>query len=1058
MCVCVCVWGSGALMIGKKRRGFCLCLHLSYVNRGDWVHYQQDGWSCDMSSRKVSKIQLDHSALVVRRNGRLRMEYMLNRGFAKRMVGDVVEVAVKVGEPIGMSLGKAAWHAFSAACDFVPIPRSLGAKGITITAYVLDGALFQPVRRHCMARHALYYDDEYGVEVAGVRLELAASDWVVGMKCVLHGCGNSIKWGLLTTFPHVDRDAVHIMIKALNNCKTALYSKILTMLMQCMHFAPAPSGTIDEIKVFWSMLGVEGDMLAMLIRLDLRWRNGVLWVSSAFENDQEIFQRVADIVLYLYRFLDFSETRWGGVGRPGRFYLRARAAGITHVVRLVREDPSISDYHMHGFDDHRCAGGDQFLATAALSSCCAEAAIFLLTKDDRFLRNNGSIWAAAEEQFERLVALPLSFYKRVQQTISETQLPQDGVELQQQVLHAAVVQLGYLYRDSFLQLHQLPLSLTQNDIRANLVALDALPRGVKLDPQSENIKFLLDVGYPIERLINGLTLQREMSCSTLLVEQDHKHSRSILQFNPYIEEKSFKARCIVRQCEALTRQTTSMKGEGKFLEKIAKLDSKVPARMSPFAMFCKEVTAERGSDPAYVGLSGLAKLHRLNRLASDLWKGLPNRERLTFARQAQRHAADASADIDAKRAALYEELRLYREKLALEKAQSGVSNHMDNFRFSPADIDSVTERFRRLNDVSANVVALEGGSFSEASPSEPSLEQQAVFIGKENEQLAAATAVPLWGKYVAQNRDAFFGVALGAVAAIGDPLPNTFYLFLEGNQKTCNSTFVVLRRQPRTLPDLGVLPRGASFQLPHEERFEYLPLEMKVVREVPFKEDEHLIVLRAMRFHDRQIRTSRRPESFDEFIAPYRPSLGRDEPREAAVPPSRIGASDRERLLVEFPWLREEDFKRMRQPTLRRVGGGGEGGVEAVGDGLELDAEASGSSDAEDEELDLPSDVEEDVDAEISALREKHAIADFDEMWYYPRILCGKWTKLHCDVAANGVVGLARGLVIKEWADEFGFRKQLACYYKKFGEYNAHLLVDEFCRRGNHFASILGGG
>ena len=108
-------------------------------------------------------------------------------------------------------------------------------------------------------------------------LELAASDWVVAMKCVLHGCGDYIKWGLLTTFSHVDRDDVHIMIKSLNNSETALRSKITTMLMQCMHFAPDPSHTFEEIKFFWSMLGVEGDMLALLIRLDLRWRDGVFW-------------------------------------------------------------------------------------------------------------------------------------------------------------------------------------------------------------------------------------------------------------------------------------------------------------------------------------------------------------------------------------------------------------------------------------------------------------------------------------------------------------------------------------------------------------------------------------------------------------------------------------------------------------------------------------------------------------------------------------------------------------------------------------------------------------
>ena len=170
----------------------------AYPDAPSLAVYMSGGWSADVSSWS-QKLIGDN---VVRRRGQLHWEFLLQRGILKILTGDDrIEVAVKLSEPICLTSGRKAWNFFTAGCAFLPVPRSLGARGITISAHLYDGALFSPLRKHFTARSELCYSDDYGIETGPLRPNLQATDWVLGVKCVSHGCSNAVVWGLKTACP-----------------------------------------------------------------------------------------------------------------------------------------------------------------------------------------------------------------------------------------------------------------------------------------------------------------------------------------------------------------------------------------------------------------------------------------------------------------------------------------------------------------------------------------------------------------------------------------------------------------------------------------------------------------------------------------------------------------------------------------------------------------------------------------------------------------------------------------------------------------------------------------
>ena len=259
--------------------------------------YMSDGWGGDVRSTCTAK----SGAQYVLRRGKLRQEFLLQRGFIKKKQSfdGAMSTCMRVAEPLGLGLGRGAWSVFQAACDFEAIPRVLGATGITISCYVFDGCLFGPLSKHLTARHQLYYSKAHGFDHGPLHDELSAMDWACLVKCIAHSCGNSVVWGLKGVGLHDHRDNVHIAIASLLNARTALHAHVGDFLHQHLYFSQDRSGTNEEVSAFWRSLQVEHHFVDLLSDLDLHWDGRVLRIRESWSGRGDAIDEISACVLYL---------------------------------------------------------------------------------------------------------------------------------------------------------------------------------------------------------------------------------------------------------------------------------------------------------------------------------------------------------------------------------------------------------------------------------------------------------------------------------------------------------------------------------------------------------------------------------------------------------------------------------------------------------------------------------------------------------------------------------------------------------------------------------------
>ena len=224
----------------------------------------------------------------------------------------------------------------------------MGARGITISVHLYDGALFSPLRKHFVARNELYYSDDYGIETGPLRPILHATDWVLGVKCVSHGCSNAVVWGLKTACPSVDRESVHVSIASLLNGRTALHSHTTAFLTRHLQFSAVRSGVFDDIYTFWQALDVEPHMCEIFAQLDPVW-DGVT-SALAKSTKRKLGASTTFLVAFRICFIGRLSRRRVGptVGRSGRLLARSLAGGLEPLWGICMEDDNISHWHLGG--------------------------------------------------------------------------------------------------------------------------------------------------------------------------------------------------------------------------------------------------------------------------------------------------------------------------------------------------------------------------------------------------------------------------------------------------------------------------------------------------------------------------------------------------------------------------------------------------------------------------------------------------------------------------------------------------------------------------------------
>jgi hypothetical protein len=292
-------------------------------------------------------------------------------------------------------------------------------------------------------------------------------------------------------------------------------------------------------------------------------------------------------------------------------------------------------------------------------------------------------------------------------------------------------------------------------------------------------------------------------------------------------------------------------------------------------------------------------MKHLARLFSDLTP----REQMEWQAKALEHRRYRLLALREDRYNIEAELEILDDRMN-EEASQGIANTMANFRFSQSDFEEVSDKLKGLrpND----------WRHRDDPPLAPPVDVQQIFLMMERElglHDPKQRPVRWWLKYVTDARDRWQCCALYAREK-----PDTAYLFLHASERPRVATFLELRRTPSAFlayQNCGT-PLPAIFQ-----EFEYLPVCFRDTDTVLDMDDGDLLVYPAVYFRGLLAITSHAPVEFDEFILPFLPNISRTKAQKEAVSAHdkvRLPVAAIEKLLIEFPWLSEQDIAAMKAP------------------------------------------------------------------------------------------------------------------------------------------------
>ena len=502
--------------------------------------FMSDGWSTDIRTRfRESSHGLD-----VRRTGRLRTEFIVQRMIVKGVVNSEMQIAMKVERPRPLAAKKCI-DIFSAACDHCPLLKLSGHKGISVSVYLQDGLFAAPFGNRMHARHNLFFKHcplKFADPSDKDMCEL--QDWVLTWCCIAHSASRALKWGLKLLITDSELlESIHMSISSLLRASTGIHQSVHQFIMSCVAYDRPPPTNTDEIEHLWSFLEVDDTALELFVLVNPYWDGKVLHVSAALLSGDDPIGAVTTLVRYCLRFVDFSETRWTKVGEAGRLYLRSLLVGIDGLVKLTEENDAVCRWHLAGYFKRSSKPVRVYLAVAAVASRPSESMLLDLMKDDRFLKKADHCKQILSDELSYLLNAPDFFYTTVSEAVKVSFL-----EYKTHCIDSSMVSIAYLELDVWVPLSLPPWKYFMGDINENLGVLKV--DETVSEPISLKMRTLLRLGFE-EDVFAACKLTQETSLTTILVEQFHGSGAQLMHRHPQLEHDALVCRMTVHHCGIL---------------------------------------------------------------------------------------------------------------------------------------------------------------------------------------------------------------------------------------------------------------------------------------------------------------------------------------------------------------------------------------------------------------------------------------------------------------------------------------------------------------------------
>ena len=146
-----------------------------------------------------------------------------------------------------------------------------------------------------------------------------------------------------------------------------------------------------------------------------RWdfASSTLFVSSCLQGDPDCFEKVEVVVKYCMRWVSFIETRFGGVGRCAKHWLRSVAVGLDAIFQIVQENPAINHYEINLYSRSFELPVRMWFLTAAFACRPLDNIMIFLLKDDRFLKHREHLWSKMRADIADVTAYSDAFFDEV---------------------------------------------------------------------------------------------------------------------------------------------------------------------------------------------------------------------------------------------------------------------------------------------------------------------------------------------------------------------------------------------------------------------------------------------------------------------------------------------------------------------------------------------------------------------------------------------------------------------------------------------------------------------
>jgi hypothetical protein len=134
-------------------------------------------------------------------------------------------------------------------------------------------------------------------------------DWFCCTGCPYHDITGAVRWALVEWTSADLLSDIHIFIASLRNGFAFIARKILLFVMSHLQARVVESAS-DEATNFWIRLGIDSEMLDIIISVDLHWDGVALWFNAGALSEFDSINQVTSIIFFLFRFSDF-QTRVG---------------------------------------------------------------------------------------------------------------------------------------------------------------------------------------------------------------------------------------------------------------------------------------------------------------------------------------------------------------------------------------------------------------------------------------------------------------------------------------------------------------------------------------------------------------------------------------------------------------------------------------------------------------------------------------------------------------------------------------------------------------------------